>query len=273
MSTETLHFDRVVGVKPEHKEAFDRWFSDRLSKSKKIEGFELEKTEREIEIINLANKAASDYLKTYGRTKDLPVLINSVHILSEGGVEKFTEGRLRQAANSTTLRSIIVDRSSYEIDFALRIFHEIWHMKVYNAVQVLKKENKLETYRSGFSVTSRDGKVEYFDDIGEALTGLMTKRFYEEIIKNNEIFKQEINQSQSKEPDISRMAELADLQDLIDEIYSKNRRSFKSKNEILNLFMKAEVNGSLLPVGKLIEKTFGRGSFRRLGLKTGQKYE
>ena len=33
----------------------------------------------------------------------------------------------------------------------------------------------------------------------------------------------------------------------------------------MKLFMKRQINGNILPIGKLIDKTFGPGSFRKLG--------
>jgi hypothetical protein len=52
---------------------------------------------------------------------------------------------------------------------------------------------------------------------------------------------------------------------LIDEIYDRNKRRFENKEEIFKLFVEAVISGNVLPVGRLIDKTFGEASFRRLG--------
>lgn len=55
---------------------------------------------------------------------------------------------------------------------------------------------------------------------------------------------------------------------LIDDLYEKNRDEFQSPEDVFTMFAKAALNGRLLPVARLIEKTYGKGSFRELGEKT-----
>ena len=55
---------------------------------------------------------------------------------------------------------------------------------------------------------------------------------------------------------------------IIKEIYMGNRENFESEDDIFNLFAKAVMSGELLPVARLIEKTYGKGSFRKLGQET-----
>ncbi len=63
------------------------------------------------------------------------------------------------------------------------------------------------------------------------------------------------------------------LNKLITELYEKNKESFKDQEEIFALFAQAALSGRLLPVARLIEKTFGKGSFRRTGEDFGGKLE
>lgn len=58
------------------------------------------------------------------------------------------------------------------------------------------------------------------------------------------------------------------LYKLIDDLYQKNQTAFASKEEVFNLFAKATLTGRLLPIARLIEKTYGKGSFRKLGEET-----
>lgn len=55
---------------------------------------------------------------------------------------------------------------------------------------------------------------------------------------------------------------------LIDDLYNKNAGSFASREEVFNLFARAVMTGRLLSVARLLEKTYGKGSFRELGEKT-----
>ncbi len=61
------------------------------------------------------------------------------------------------------------------------------------------------------------------------------------------------------------------LNGLITELYEKNKNDFQSQEEVFDLFAKAALSGRLLPIVRLIEKTFGKGSFRRLGEEFGGK--
>lgn len=58
--------------------------------------------------------------------------------------------------------------------------------------------------------------------------------------------------------------------DLIDELYEKNKFLFTTKDEVFDIFAKAVMTGRLLPLARLIEKTYGKGSFREIGEKTAE---
>ena len=58
-------------------------------------------------------------------------------------------------------------------------------------------------------------------------------------------------------------------------IYDEDKRlalkfkdKFKTKDEIFDLFLEAEATGKLLKVGRLVESSLGKGSFRELGEKS-----
>jgi len=52
---------------------------------------------------------------------------------------------------------------------------------------------------------------------------------------------------------------------LIGRIYQENIEDFKDIEEIFDLFAQAALTGNLLSIGKLIDKTFGAGTFRKIG--------
>jgi hypothetical protein len=61
------------------------------------------------------------------------------------------------------------------------------------------------------------------------------------------------------------------LNSLVDKLYEKNKEDFDSREDVFKLFAKATVAGKLLPVARLIEKTFGKGSFRMIGERSADK--
>jgi len=57
------------------------------------------------------------------------------------------------------------------------------------------------------------------------------------------------------------------LNKLVDELYQRNKDKFKNKEEVFGLFVKAVFQGKMIELGKLIERTFGKGSLRVLAEK------
>ncbi len=55
------------------------------------------------------------------------------------------------------------------------------------------------------------------------------------------------------------------LNTLIDKILERNSEKFKDREEVFEIFAKGMMTGNILPVGRLIEKTFGNGTLRRIG--------
>lgn len=59
------------------------------------------------------------------------------------------------------------------------------------------------------------------------------------------------------------------LRNLIDKITERNSGEFKDREEVFEVFAKAMMTGNLLPVGRLIDGTFGKGTLRRIGQLDG----
>ncbi len=262
--------DRLIGIAKETGDSLDQLQKaiknlHEIHGAKKIQDLELEKTDKDLKIINFVQESIKNLLKKYGRdVNNTPN--NNIHVLKNNGTGKYTGGRLYTGAQSATQGSVLVDRQKSDAKFATILFHELLHNKSFKVLQITEGEKpKLEPYRSGFAITTRDGEMVYFHDIEEAIIQLLTMRFYAENILNNEMF--ELN-----EPfEFSRQKEMKKLEQLIDELWENNRSDFKSREEIEELFINAQINGRLLPVARLIEKTFGKGSFRAIGKDVGHE--
>lgn len=55
------------------------------------------------------------------------------------------------------------------------------------------------------------------------------------------------------------------LNTLIDKLFEKNQGRFSNREEVFDIFVKGVLSGHILPIGRLVEKTFGKGAFRRIG--------
>lgn len=267
-------FDKVVGVPTREKAAMPRVHEHLLDEikvySEKIDEFELEKTEKDLELIRFAEESVDRIFAEYGRSKVIPVPLSNIHILKEGGTEGYTEGALIGGGYSSTKKNILVDRNASDLKFSLALFHELAHLKSYSAVQIIANDDgrssRVESYRSGLQVNSRDGSMAYLKDFEEAIIGYFTKVFYENSIKKDGRFKGEVEEVEKNGDmvDTSREEELERLHGVVDAIFFHNRDAFQTKEEIFNLFVDAQINGNLMKLARVIEKTFGEGSLKKI---------
>ncbi len=55
------------------------------------------------------------------------------------------------------------------------------------------------------------------------------------------------------------------LKILVSKIFQENKDGFTNEDEVFEIFAKAMMTGNMLPLGKVIDKTFGVGVFRKIG--------
>ncbi len=159
--------------------------------------------------------------------------------------------------------------------------------------KISKETAYLKRRRLGFSIKDKENnELGLFLD--EAITSELTSRFCDfffskneslkkvaekkqEFIKNLPVEKQELAQKNILEIKTTRQesgdykSEIAEysypkwreaLNIIIDELFEKNKDKFSSKEEVFNLFADAHFKGTLLPLARLLEKTFSKGIFR-----------
>lgn len=252
------------------REEAEQIISDTLENEggKFIEGLELEKTEKDKEIIELTSQKVDEYMRQHGRENIPEIPLNNIHLLKEGGTEEHTKGNLSRGGTNSSLNSVIIDHDASDLRLAQTLFHELYHQKSYKALQVTKEdEPKFASYHTGFKLASRDGEEVYFKDLEEALTSLAEQNFFTEVLINDERFRAEIEgMSEEEKADLfTRNGEREKLNTLVDKLFEANQDQFDSRDEILKMFFEAQATGRLLKVARLIEKTFGKGSFREIG--------
>jgi hypothetical protein len=261
--------DRLVGVpaEPEIEHQWQEKIIDTVENigAEFIEGLEIQKTERDLEIIKYVVKACDEILKKYGREKVVEIPLNNMHVLKDGGTKEFTKGRLLKGSASITQKSFIADRAKSDIEFALTVFHELTHLKSYSALQVVNTGDgeELETYRAGVSVISRDASKIQLQALEEAVVGYLTQHFYYRYLRSAREFEDNFLVDNGRSG-LSRQEEMKNMHIIIDMMFAKNKGTFSDGNQILNLLIDAQVNGNLLPIARLIEDTFGTGSLKQM---------
>lgn len=154
----------------------------------------------------------------------------------------------------------------------------------------------LNIRRSGFSVGTKDGKKLLFHKLNESIITELEIRFekaymvkwpelgvelkardkyVEQIAERDHVPVEKVRQtvagikgddaSGDKWVSYGYHDERQRFNSLVDELFEKNKSDFESREAVFRLFAEATMTGRLLPVARLIEKTFGKGSFRLLG--------
>lgn len=158
--------------------------------------------------------------------------------------------------------------------------------------------------RIGFEIDSARTGKKFFYDVNEAITTELTIRFDQNYFSQFQDLKQEYDEREEAISGVVRRSkknkealEIANLEHrekdaagghevilrpysyhsertklnkLVSDLYEKNKSEFRSTEDVFILFVKAALSGRLLPIARLIEKTYGRGSFRYLGEKTAK---
>lgn len=274
----SYRIDRFVGIPKEYVQDGGEVLSRALQEKGALElaPYEIEMTRIDWEIFNLAEGYIRSIVERCGKTYHFFPHAN-IHIVRPGGTHEFTRGKLSHGGYSLKEMTFMADRSPSNVNFALTIFHELVHASSYRALQlILGKQSSsanLVAYRSGFSVTSRDGSISYFKDIEEAVIGILTERFYLNVVFTHPLFATERQQMMREglRPDTSREEEAAKLRSLAKDLYSKNRALFSGEDDVIDLFISGNVTGNLMPAARLVEQSYGKGSFRTLGENTSRR--
>lgn len=98
----------------------------------------------------------------------------------------------------------------------------------------------------------------FYAEIEEKTLGEVINDFFKKVLSKETM-------SKIKTEKFSYARERRNLNVLIDKLFERNRERFKNREEVFELFVEGMVTGNILPVGKLIEKTFGNGTFRKIG--------
>jgi hypothetical protein len=156
--------------------------------------------------------------------------------------------------------------------------------------------------RSGFSIGTKDGKRLLFHKLNESVITELEIRFekaymtkwselatelkardgyVEQVVQRDNVPVERVRQTvadvKSNESTGYKWVSYAyhkvrqQFNSLVDELYEKNKDNFESREDVFKLFAEATMRGRLLPVARLIEKTFGNGSFRMIGERSADK--
>ncbi|MBD3300188.1 MAG: hypothetical protein GF347_02440 [Candidatus Moranbacteria bacterium] len=173
------------------------------------------------------------------------------------------------------------------------ILHELIHAK---SRHYARKNKSLQfDYKAGFRLTDLERyDSEYFKNFEEGITEELVKKYFYEMVIKEEIFEKELASTRSfkdrqgapcqedlylalgedyflnddERRSFARFCyqkQRENLHILITKIYLKNQNRFGKREEVFDIFAGCKLRSDLIKPGLLIDRTFGKGTFRTLG--------
>lgn len=268
-----------------------------------LEKFEYPKSEKELAIISFANKETSRLMEEAG-IKPYDVPVENYHIVPSELYKKATDGD-GTATTSNTKQAIIFDAQYFRdnpVNFGAVALHESLHLKAHFSIEVQEEYDKVNVtpYREGVTVRSLQsdgyhGKYHlHFAGLHEGIVAETEKRLLPKLLDYPELAKEkewlisdeakEMRKKLAEKEEISEddiiwvgkkgeddwetipyLSQRNVLNYTCEEIQKQFPTEFQSADEVYKTFLNAHFTGQLLPLARLVEKTFGEGSFRLLG--------
>jgi len=234
---------------------------------------EVEKSETEAKIIQAILERVPEFVEKFGgNPSDIKVEnIRFIDIGEEGekkGITKEVIPPLLHAFYISGSESMVVLRDESIFKEMHRVIHELLHANSFQSFESREVPgtslSQKGVRRMGFM--TYDKKVKdwslgaSFLSINESITEELTLKF-----ENQHVDLLTEHTEEKTWPQLySYVGDRIRLQNIIEEIIEKNP-AYKEKEEVFNIFAEAAMNGNLLKISRLIEKTFGKGSFREMG--------
>jgi hypothetical protein len=291
---------RIVGKATEEEKQEILTRAGKIFANQKVSKTERKKMPIELEILPLVDQITNEILQKYG-LPDFDIPPENVHMRWN---KKWEKTKQAGEYNPNKQHVVLQDKKRTRTRFALQSFHEKLHFKSYNSRQI-NTEGGTEGYRLGLMVKTRDGEKILFGNLNEAITEAMTKKYGTKLLTNPIFEEEQIKTKALKaryrnDPvfDDVYFMEKADyhpilnfirrlfkkpeqkdtyyesfvykkerqtLDTLIQKLLAKNPEKFKDEEEIMEMFERAMMTGHIHAIGQLIDKTFGKGTFRRVG--------
>ncbi len=280
-------------------------FNDSVQKDlKKFEKIQREKTDEEVKLINYINTITNELRNKYDK-EDRDILPEQIFMVKERDwPEEDIDADAITFPYSGFISikdtKYIIPNFAKLLH---EIMHYKSYL-AFQVIKGEGDEDKfLAVYRGGLIVRSRSGRERYFSYLEEGITQDLTKNALDEALANNEILKKEylefqndiesrtnkargnynasmdafgsptpldentfyINKDGSYWDTFSYGESMRLIDVLCNKLYAKNQDKFQSESEIKEIFRRSHFNGDLLELGRLIDKTFGKGTFRKIG--------
>ena len=290
--------NRILKSTPEQEAKLLKLFGEKI-KNQDFHWYERKKTSEELMTIEEVLIDLPSFVQEYGGRPLSSLTPEIVHIIDIPTLSTSQRETLELSTEvgwylSLTQEVMVIPNDASLLSTAHRIVHELMHLESYTSLQVQNESNELVPRRIGLSVLDRAGKKRYFKYLEEAIVEELVRRFDAryfgriEPLQDDWQARARLLPGDAHQSDIAAIVtkqlpngrwqatpeyylypeERKKLKAVIAEIYAKHRSKFKSEEDVFRTFAKATLTGNMLPLGRLVEATFGRGALRRLAEET-----
>lgn len=283
----------------DHQKSLETMFPRAAEQLKK---FENKKSDKELALIDFANRETNELMQEFGlKPYDIPA--DNYHMIqSELYKKEINRGKAITYVDS---QSVVVDVEYFKgnlLRLGAMFLHETLHLKAHTSMEVEEIGGKIKTtpYREGVRAISSqkhndpDKSHLHFKGLEEAIVSAQEKKLFPKllelpllakekkwlmsdeakrlkntVVKNREFPEDEIIWVGKKEEDFyesfSFLAQRRVLDYVCVEIQKQFPDLYENTDDVFKEFLNANFTGRLLPIARLVDGTFGEGSFRIIG--------
>lgn len=289
---------RVVGKdisEQDREEILDSMAERYEDQSFGIKHYERPATEEEVHFMRWANEASNRMLLQYG-IEPFDVPPRNIHVMRSD--TDWGRGARAKGSFDPMFQGTAVRETPRPAEFVNILLHELIHLKSYGALMIKEPDQTVVPYRVGLTVTKRNELANYFSPLNEAVTEELAKRIFlnadepklrhivqdtrefvaahPDAVKDDgsplfnedtydvEIVERSRNGLRLETNCFAYAKERHALWQLVDKLYSHNTDVFPDREAVFVVFARASLTGNLLPLGRLIERTFGPSTFRKI---------
>lgn len=263
----------------------------------KLAEAEIEKSELDKKIIEKANELTNQLIAELGGTP-FDISPDNIHIVKDEFFKQYEIAATAVTMQEEQLIFANAEKLKNALTRAASVIHEMLHLK--NILKFEASESGVTPFRGGlriFTSTRKDkkrgmGYADNFTGLNEAVVvemeKVLAKKIFESIPELKELWSKENSlegqkrrkalaekvgmeqddlvstESEGEETNYAYYAQRKVLNAVISKIHDDNPEKFSSREDIKKIFFRTHFTGSFLEIGRLVEKSFGKDSFRIL---------
>lgn len=244
------------------------------------------KTPDEIRTAEIVLSEMPDFIKMYGG--EMPhVTQEHIHSVNESDRDEHAQAIKGAGYIPEYQRLYTVD--SYGDSNFLKghvLAHELLHFGSFQSYSAQEQQGTLAITprRRGLEMVNIDNTGSFFGKLDEAVIEELAITFSTNYLAKNEWLKEDLEEHEGYSSSVLQITkdengdtvfmshayeqERAALRHLINDLFERNKDQFNFPDEIFLLFAKGALTGNVLELARLIEKTYGKGWFRKIGEMT-----